>query len=74
MKKDKPKNAIEKRNCKKIWFHVHQAAIKVLHEKHFAGGFVSLMDDPAMNSLADAVTRKVMECENISICLKRSKQ
>ena len=66
------KNAMDKRNWRKIWHEVHQSAIKTLHDAHYAGGFVSLMDDIAMNNLADSFTMKVMENENIKISLKRS--
>jgi len=71
--KKSPKNALEKRNHRKIWFKVHQSILRAIHEGHYAGGFLSLFDDVAMNSLADSLTLAVMKNEDIGICLKRRK-
>lgn len=74
MSRVKHKNSLEKKNWRKTFSAIHQPILRMIHDAHNAGGYMSNLDDVAMNNLASAMTKNVMKNEKIDICLKRTKQ
>jgi len=72
--KAKPKNAMSKRNHRKICFSIQQPILRMLREKHYSGGIIGLLSDEHIVNIAKCVTDSVMKNEDIGICLKRSKR
>lgn len=72
--KARPKNALGKRNYRKISYAIQQPMLRMLRDRHYSGGIIGLLSDEHLVNISKWVTKTVMKNEDIRICLKRSER
>lgn len=68
------KNAAGKKNHHRIRIALRSPILAAFRDRHYEGGVLSILADEDLVKLSEVATTAVMITENISICLKRSKQ